>query len=170
MSDLDRYLQPPPALSARAWLLPFVLAAGATGLIIASVAESDKLTVLQSRNEALQAARAVPPAPKPRPADVELQKRWAELLLERDYPWAKVFAAVERADQSSIELLEFKPDKRNHRIVLRGEARDADALTAYLEALESDITLSKVYLAHRQLVAHNGLNTVSFEIKASFGD
>lgn len=167
MIELEHYLRPRPSVPVRAWALAVLLLAGAVALALASVAESDQLTVLQRSNDAMRAAQAVKPVVKAKPAELEQQKRWAELLQERDYPWSRVFAAVERADQAGIELLEFKPDKRNHRIVLRGEARDAESLTAYLEALQGDPTLTRVFLAHRQVAMHGPLSTLSFEIKAS---
>lgn len=167
MTELDHYLRPRPTLSAFFWLFPTVLAAGGLAFAIAGFIESDRLVELKARNDDLNAARLVKRAPKPRPADTEQQKRWAELRQERDFPWQKIFASVERADRSNIELLDFKPDKHNHRIVLRGEARDAGALTAYLEALASDADLDRVYLAHRQFATREKLQTVTFEIKAS---
>lgn len=167
MTDLDHYLRPRPLLPAFAWLFPALLAAGSVALAIAGFVESDKLVQLNARNSDLLAMRLVKPAPKPRPVDVEQQKRWVELRQERDFPWQKVFASVERADRPNIELLEFKPDKRNHLVVLRGEARDAAALTAYLETLASDADLDKVYLVHRQNAIREKLQTVTFEIKAT---
>lgn len=166
MNSPERYLRPRPRLSASLWLLPLGLLAASLALGMHGISASSSLASLQAHHDALVAAQSLKPVPPARPADVELQKRWKELLVERDFPWQGVFAAVERVDRTSIELLEFRPDKRTGRIVLRGEARDVDALTGYLEALSSDPSLEKVHLVHRQLIARNALQTVGFEIKA----
>lgn len=166
MNSPEHYLRPRPRLPASLWLLPLGLLAASLALGMHGIAASSSLASLQAHHDALASAQSIKPVPPARPADVELQKRWKELLAERDFPWQGVFAAVERADRTSIELLEFQPDKRTGRIVLRGEARDLDALTGYLEALSGDPSLDTVHLVHRQLIARNALQTVGFEIKA----
>jgi hypothetical protein len=167
INRLESYLRPRPRLSRRFWAIPLVLGASAIAIAGMSVRQSGRLEQLRLRNDAFVAAQAVPAAPRPRPSDLEEQKRWAEMRAERDFPWQRVFQAVERADRTNIELLEFKPDKRNRQVLLRGEARDQDALTAYLEALASQPALARVHLLHRQRFARDKLTTIGFEIKAT---
>jgi hypothetical protein len=100
----------------------------------------------------------------------EALKRWAQLKIEREFPWPPVFLAVERVASPDIELLEFKPDKINRRIALRGEARNRKALIVYLGALAAQTGLSNVYLTHQQTVARDTLETIAFEMIATFTD
>ena len=126
------------------------------------LAEQAQHRIAQLRS--VQAASVVPKASR---NEQDEQKRWAALKLERDFPWEKVFQAVEKVSSTNIELLEFQPDKSNRRIVLRGEARDLKALTAYLEALAAQAALTNVHLTHQQDLVRDRLETVSFEIKAT---
>lgn len=166
MTKFERYLRPRPKVHPLVWLVPVVLLISVVALGSHAFKESSRLTALQERIQDLHAAQAVKPAPRGRKADFELQKRWTELGLERDFPWQRVFAAVERADRDTVELLEFKPEKRTQRIFLRGEARDVDALTGYLEGLADDESLSNVHLVQRQIIVRGAQTTVGFEIKA----
>jgi hypothetical protein len=122
---------------------------------------------VQTRIEQLQARQAALAAAKPTRTEIDLQKRWTTVKLERDFPWVKVFQAVERASSKDIELLEFQPDKRNRLIVLRGEAKDQTALVSYLESLAMQASLANVHLLHQETVTRNRLETISFEIKAT---
>lgn len=166
MSELESYLRPRARMHAKTWFLSLLLLSGGIALALYAYAELKRLDELLLRNSVLSAALAVKPAPGPRPADLELRKRWALLAAERDFPWQRVFSAVERADRDTIELLEFIPDKHTQVLILRGEARNAEALTGYLEALGSDLTLSQVHLVSRKNVTRNALTTVGFELKA----
>ena len=167
MSALDRHLRPRARRSAHFWLFPLVLGAVASVIGYADYRDSAALARLDTANDALAAVQVKSVVAKPRPADAEQQKRWAELRAERDFPWQLVFQSVERSDRSNIELLEFRPDKRNRRIILRGEARDREALSAYLQALAELPTLSQVHLLHRQALIRDKLTTVGFEIKVT---
>ncbi len=119
------------------------------------------------RNDKLLAMQAATIAPTASRLEQEALKRWAQLKIEREFPWPPVFLAVERVASPDIELLEFKPDKINRRIALRGEARNRKALIVYLGALAAQTGLSNVYLTHQQTVARDTLETIAFEIKAT---
>jgi hypothetical protein len=165
--DLEKYLRPRPTLSPGAWIMPVIVLAAA-GLLASKVNERAVQTdMVRKSNDMLRQARARTALPKPTPKAVELQKRWDELKDERDFPWDRVFNSVERADRSNIELLEFRPDKRNRRVILRGEAQDRDAVTAYLEELARQRTLARVHILQLQTLHHDGLTTYGFEIKAT---
>jgi hypothetical protein len=113
-----------------------------------------------------QAAKARSDVPKPGKQELEDAKKWAALAAERNFAWDALFAAVERTASRDIELLEFQPDKQSETVILSGEAKDYRALVAFLEALAAQPALHNVYLSHEQSLAHDRLETVSFEIKA----
>ena len=70
---------------------------------------------------------------------------------------------MERADRNNIELLEFRPEKANRNIIMCGEALDKAALTAYMEALAGQPSLTKLYLLHLQTMKREKLTTVALE-------
>lgn len=164
---LAQYLKPRCASLSPLWFLTLavivvagILAAGAHGAGV-------KAQQLAQSNEIHSRARAREMRPKPRPVALEDERRWAELKAEREFPWALVFDAVERADKPNIELLEFLPDKVNRRVLLRGEAQDRDAVTAYVTVLADQRSLTQVHVLHLQTLARDNLTTVGFEIKAT---
>ena len=156
MDDLKRYLRPQPkstswlllgiavGLVAAAWL--GFLALQQYRIVERAAARNDKLAAIQN------ASKTPPPC-----GLQENLKRWTQLRMERDFPWAPLFQAVEKVTGHDIELLEFKPDKLNRTIALGGEAKDRKALVAYLAALSSQRALKNVYLVHQQSVERGPL-------------
>lgn len=102
---------------------------------------------------------------QPSPPDLERQRQWAVLKQDRAFPWAKVFRAVEHVADPDIELLEFRPDRRQGALLLKGEGRTAESVMRYLERLQEDPTFSRVYLAHAASVERGRLQTRSFELR-----
>lgn len=149
------------------WLAVAVLlsaAAWAVGTTLQRIADTRRSEV-ELRTALAQ--RRSPPVLKPSRADVELQRRWAALSAELAYSWYPLFRSLEQANSQDIELLEFVPDKVGHRVVLRGEARNFDALTGYLALLAEQDALSEVYLAHQKNLSRASITVVAFEIRAT---
>jgi hypothetical protein len=167
MEPLEHYLRPPPRHTG--WLLLFIFLLLAGAAWVGMLAEQQNRVVQRLNRQhadllALQASRAVP---APSHQQVEEQKKWAQLRTERDFPWDNVFHAIEKVATPDIELLEFRPDKLNGQIVLKGEARNLKSLLDYLQALSDKSGWSEVHLAHQQTVQRGALETISFEIKAT---
>lgn len=163
----DHYLKPRTRWLKFYWLAPLSLCALACALAVLASQSAKRASRLDESNRLLMSARKVAVVPKPQPAALEEQRRWAELKVERGFPWSVVFDAVEQADRPNIELLEFRPDKRNRRVILRGEALDHESLSAYLEALTAQPAFRQVHVLHLQSISHDKLATVGFEIKAN---
>ena len=170
MSDLSRYLFPHQHSSRWLWALVLILACLTVWLGFQAYQFHIQTAEIQTRVEKLRVRQAALEKSKPTQKELEEQKRWTALKQERDFPWERIFKAVERASSKDIELLEFEPDKRNRIIVLRGEARDLAALVSYLERLSLQAGLSDVHLVHQQNVTRDRLETVSFEMKATLAD
>lgn len=170
MADLSPYLF--PRQHSPRWLLASVLVLACLTVWFGFQAYQfhTQTTEMQARVEKLRLRQARLAKAKPTQKELEEQKRWTALKQERDFPWERIFKAVERASSKDIELLELQPDKRNRIIVLRGEARDLAALVSYLERLALQTGLSDVHLVHQQNVARDRLETVSFEMKATLTD
>lgn len=166
MTELDSYLRPRES-GNRFWLIPIAFVALAASLVFLCQRDTARLDRLKVSNQVLAKAQAIAVKANAAPADSALHKRWADLKAERDFPWEIVFHSVERADRTSIELLEFRPDKLNRRIILRGEAQDPDALVAYLEALAAQPAFVQVHLLHLRALSRDKLATIGFEIKAT---
>lgn len=167
MTGLNNYLRTPARHTL--WLV------SAAGVIVAlgawlvfMVFEQHRLVdQAVSRNNKLLAMQASSKAPTTDRAEQESQKRWAQLKIERDFPWPAIFKTVETVASPDIELLQFKPDKLNHTIALGGEARERKALISYLSALSMQPSLKNVYLVHQQSVQRDRMETISFEIRAT---
>jgi hypothetical protein len=114
----------------------------------------------------IKSERAVVPLPPPSKSETEQRKRWSELQAERDFAWLPLFAALERAGNPDIELLEFHPDKSNGSVLLRGEAKDEAALLDFIEALALNPVFRNVYLSRQKIRKRDRLVTVAFELKA----
>lgn len=93
------------------------------------------------------------------------KKQWQQLEKEFQYPWKHLFAAIEKATDKQIELLELMPDKASRLVILRGEATNIASLVAFVERLEDNPNLAMVYLSHQEKVTRERLETLGFEVK-----
>ncbi|MBA5689971.1 hypothetical protein [Rugamonas apoptosis] len=111
-------------------------------------------------------AAATPVAAAPTRAEQEEQKRWAALQTERALSWTPLFLALESIGNPDIELLELHPDKVSGQVLLRGEARNEEALTDFLEAMSAQSMFVRAHLTHRKAKKRGELVTIAFEAKA----
>lgn len=165
---LNKYLRPASRPPKALLLVIFSSIVASAGALIAL-----KNTFEDSRAmayEILKLKAAIRPLPRPTKAEQERHEQWIKLQAERNFDWYPIFLALERASSEDIELLEFRPDKANRQLVLRGEARDMNALTNYLDQLTVQKMISQPYLSHQKLAPRDGLQIVSFEIRASIGN
>ncbi len=170
MDMLKRNLRPPTVVAFP--MLAFALIAFmiAIALSIFAYREQDQANALNNRSEQLILAQAKRPVPKLSRTAQDEKKRWEALKAERDFAWGGLFSALEKAANANIELLEVSPDKSSRRVLLRGEARDRDALVAYLGTLAAQPALRNVHLTHQSKMTRERLETWSFEIKATMSD
>ena len=164
MIDHATLLRPRARLRAPAYLIAVALAACATVAVVTAVRIHQDAAALVLANERLH-ARQTAARPQPGKQDAEFQRQWAVLLQERTFPWSKVFRAVEHVVDPEIELLEFRPDRRQGTLILKGEGRNAESVMRYLGRLQEDATFSRVYLAHTASVQRGRLETRSFELR-----
>jgi Tfp pilus assembly protein PilN len=162
-----QYLMPRRRHVWRWWGLLVLLLAAIVGLGWRAWQDYAQTARLKARLERLQDTQAKLHPPPPDKLADETAKKWAALQAERGFAWEPLFRAVERSTGPGVELLEFQPDKATRTVSLSGEAKDQRALIAFLNALAAQSILRNVYLAHQQVVAHDRLETISFEIKAT---
>ena len=165
MDALSRYLRPVPKSGGVWWLVSFLLIAGSVwgGVLL----YRQHLVILQQKSELfrLQQQARIAPVPKPSRAQQEADEHWRNLRKELNYSWYPIFAALERTTNPDMALLEFLPDKGAATLTLHGNARDVNALTAYLDGLSAESTFNEVYLSHQKRVQQAGLNLIEFEIR-----
>jgi len=166
MDGLSHYLAAPRSIWP--WVLAVVFIGVSVGIAYEGFRQYERAEEAIDRSMRILDAKARATPPTPKPAELEVQKRWGALKAERNFDWEPIFVAIEGATNNSIELLEFHPEKVSRRIALRGEARDRNALIKYISALAAQGALRNVHLTRQETVTRdNGLETVSFEIKAT---
>lgn len=170
MDIIPHYLRPPIRQSRPLWFAIITAAGISLALGAQAYQQYQRAEQATLRNQELLAAKAQTIVPLPSSVDLDKQKRWAALKVERDFAWEPLFHAVEQAANSDIELLEFQPEKNSRHMTLRGEARDRKALTTFIAALAAPRSLGNVHLVHQQTMTRDRLETVSFEIKATLLD
>jgi hypothetical protein len=117
-----------------------------------------------------QQRQALQPSPAPRAAVIagrsgELQ---AELTRANDsvrafgLPWADVFGAIEAAGSADVSLLAFDPMPDKKMLKLHAEARNMDAVLAYLRALAANPVLASVSLQSHQVQQADPQHPVRF--------
>jgi hypothetical protein len=164
---LNKMLTPWPRHGRLLCLLSIVLIIGAVALAEDAWQLAEQATEDEARLVRLHKRVAPKVQAKPSRTELDEQKRWTALDAERAFDWYPIFLALERASEADIELLEFEPDKPGRRILLRGEARNIEALTDYMERLSEQGVFSQIYLAHEKIKLKDRLSTLTFEIRAS---
>lgn len=164
MIDHAAMLRPRARLRPLGYLAALAIALGAVVVGHRAYLAQQEAAALGRSNEQLRKRQAAANA-QPSPQDVEVQRQWKVLKQERAFPWARVFRAVEHVADPDIELLEFRPDRRQGTLVLKGEGRSAESMMRYLERLQEDPGFSRVYLAHTATVERGRLLTRAFELR-----
>lgn len=162
---LNKYLRPASRPPKALLLVIFssIVASASALIALKGMVEDSRV----SANEIAKLKAVSRPRPNPTKAEQERQEQWIKLQAERSFDWYRVFLALERASTADIELLEFRPDKANRALVLRGEARDMNALAKYVEQLAMQRIFTQPYLSHQKNASRDALQIISFEIRAS---
>lgn len=165
MSNLQQLLRPRVKSTAVGWVCAAVLFAASISIGAAAYRQHTIAKAQVSERVRRQESAERKSVLVAKPVTVEEERQWQDLKAERDFPWERLFQAVEAAAMADIELLDFSPDKVHRRIILRGEARDMAALISYLDLLTAQPQLRGIYLARQQAVEREKLSTIEFEIR-----
>jgi Tfp pilus assembly protein PilN len=84
-------------------------------------------------------------------ASLAAQKRAGEMRNALDRPWGELFDALETASTPRVALLALEPDLVAAQIRLVAEARDEQAMLAWVEALQQQPVLGGVRLQSQEL-------------------
>ncbi|MFN0317988.1 MAG: PilN domain-containing protein, partial [Burkholderiales bacterium] len=71
-------------------------------------------------------------------------------------PWERLFQDVESCDSSDVALLQLQPNITQHQVILTGEARNRNAVEAYMKRLEQTRSLEGVHLAQHNQAPESG--------------
>ena len=167
MSALHRKLTPWPNHTRVLWCLCAILVAVAVFIGMDAQRLAGEASADRARYERLHKLSRPKIQIKPSSKDLEEQKRWDGLRAERAFDWYPVFLGLENSSEADIELLEFEPDKVGRKLVLRGEARNIEALTDYMDRLSAQGVFAQVYLAHEKVKLRGTMPLVVFEIRTT---
>lgn len=165
MSVRSQLLLPRPRFVMLRWVVVFALLCASCAMLyrnhLETLARSAEI-LRQGEMRARQAKLLLPPPVKNSPEQV---KKWTALQNELDFPWVAVFQAIDEATATDIELVEFSPEKSGRKIKLSGEARNDDALTAYLDALREQKILHTVHLVKRAELTRADRSSIEFIVE-----
>lgn len=154
------------------WIGVLLLVVGA--LVLGFVANHERALVAQIElADARLSTLATRSQAKPtRPGDIEAQQQEIrhanEILQQLALPWGALFQVVESANDKEIALLAIQPDAGKRVLRLAGEAKNFDALLAYIARLEQSPMLGQVYLTSHEVRLQVAEQPVYFALIANW--
>ena len=167
MSAGHQKLTPWPNHTRLLWCVCAVLVAAAVFAGVDAHRLAGEASIDRERYERLHKLSLPKVQIKPSSKELEEQKRWDGLRAERAFDWYPIFVGLENSSEADVELLEFEPDKVGRKLVLRGEAKNIEALTDYMDRLSAQGVFAQVYLTHEKVKLRGALPVVVFEIRAT---
>lgn len=99
---------------------------------------------------------------------LEAQARAAEAVVRQlSVPWGALIGALEQSSTRDVALLQLQPDADQRRLRLTAEARDREAMFAYLRRLESAPALGDVHLVSHQVQNEDPQRPIQFAVQAA---
>ncbi|HEX4927851.1 MAG TPA: hypothetical protein VFV74_07600 [Burkholderiales bacterium] len=109
--------------------------------------------------------RAVRVLPRER---LEAETKAAEAVVrELTVPWAALVGALEQAATRDVALLQLQPVAEQRRLSLTAEARDREAMFAYLKRLENAPALAEVHLVSHRVQEDDPRHPIQFSLQAA---
>jgi len=91
----------------------------------------------------------------------------AQGVIDRlDTPWGVLFAAVDSAFDDQVTLLNVEPEPERREIRLTAEAKDMQAMLAYVRQIGQSPVFREAYLASHQINQQDPLRPVRFIVNA----
>jgi len=160
--------------SARSWSVLGLVVLLLGAFVLAIVANEERklagqIELAESRLEVLAKRGKIKPA---LPLDAQaLQqdiRQANEILQQLALPWDALFQAVEANSEQEIALLSIQPDVGKHIVRIGGEAKNFDALLAYITRLEHSKILNHVYLTTHEVRTQDAEKPVRFALVANW--
>lgn len=89
-------------------------------------------------------------------------------IAQLNLPWRDLFDAVEAATPPTIALMALEPDAGKHLIKGTAEARNSEAMLAYVEALKRQSFLATVTLTRHEINAQDPNRPFRFQFEAQW--
>jgi Tfp pilus assembly protein PilN len=80
-------------------------------------------------------------------------------------PWGKLLQSLEQTYPGHIALLSLEADERRNEATLTAEARNAEAMLAYLEVLKAPPGLKTVVLASHEIQEEDEQRPLRFVVR-----
>ncbi len=91
-----------------------------------------------------------------------------EILRQLALPWETLFKAVEANREQEVALLSIQPNVEKRTVRIAGEAKNFEALLAYMTLLEQSKTLRHVYLTSHEVRSQDAEKPVRFTLVADW--
>lgn len=124
-----------------------------------------------ARIEATQRVAGAQPRPAhtiPKERLDDEYKQVESVVQQLALPWASLIQAVEDAGSSDVAVLQLQPEAQQRRLRLTAEARNHDAMLAYLRRLGETKALHEVHLLSHQVQLEDPRRPTQFSVQASF--
>lgn len=145
-------------------------------VLAVSLALSAHLTARyrDARHEASRlATESALAAPERRPARAQPPERIEDRMKNAEsvvrqlaLPWSALIGALERASTSDVALLQLQPDAEQRLLRLTGEARNREAMFAYVRRLSAAEGLAEVHLLSHQVRHAEPQRPIEFSVQA----
>lgn len=169
------FIQPPPfALSTWSWLGVSILF---SGLVLAvftwQLYQSKQTAQLDISSRLSQLSRQSQQKKLPVKVvsivispDKKLQIQTTVTALT--IPWNALLSAIEKSDTQDIALLSLDPSSKKQQVILTGEAKNLQSVLTYIQKLEAQPMLEKVYLQKHSVDEVNISKPVKFTVLAQW--
>ena len=168
--DLD-FIKPNPfALSSYSWLSVILLL---TGIVLATylwqqyqtkhaqlMTLSNQLSQLNQQTQPIKMSFETAPVLISADKKLQIQTIVTALVM----PWSKLLEAIEQAKNKDIALLNLVPNTKSQQIILSGEGKDLPTILSYVNQLQAQPMLEKVYLQKHTIDNSNVSKPVKFTI------
>lgn len=128
---------------------------------------SGQIELAEARHATLAQRSGRKPPPAADAATLQLEISQANTILQRlALPWNALFQTLESTSGKNIALLAILPDASKHTIRIGGEAKNLDALLAYITQLEHSRVLNHIYLTSHEVRTEAADQPVRFALTA----
>lgn len=89
-------------------------------------------------------------------------------VLQLNLPWRDLAAALGEATPASIALLALEPDAKRRTVRISAEARDSDAMLAYVTRLQAEDWFSSVTLLRHEVMEQDPNRPLRFQVSVQW--
>jgi Tfp pilus assembly protein PilN len=148
-------------------LVVLAVSIAATGVLLVRYRDARQEVVrLQTESGLIAPQRgAVRAVPKERLEDEA--KNAASVVRQLTLPWAALIGTLEQAATREVAILQLQPDAEQRLLRLSAEARDREAMFAYLRRLGAAQGLAEVHLVSHQIQLDDPQRPIQFTVQAT---